>query len=93
MWLTDAVGDSTGLYVESWVHRIRGDFSAAAAQQALTGIVRRHESLRSRLHIHGNRARQEVLPPMPVPLTRCRVSPADLQAAIREVVVPAPPDG
>ncbi|WP_328433233.1 non-ribosomal peptide synthetase [Streptomyces sp. NBC_00425] len=86
IWLTDAVGDSTGLYVESWVHRIRGDFSAAAAQQALTGIVRRHESLRSRLHIHGNRARQEVLPPMPVPLTRCRVSPADLQAAIREVV-------
>ncbi|WSQ13215.1 amino acid adenylation domain-containing protein [Streptomyces sp. NBC_01231] len=86
IWLTDAFGNGTGQYVESWVHRIRGDFSAAAAQQALTGIVRRHESLRSRLHIDGDRAHQEVLPPMPVPLTRRRVSPADLQAAIREVV-------
>ncbi|KAA6214846.1 amino acid adenylation domain-containing protein [Streptomyces albofaciens JCM 4342] len=91
IWLTDQFDDSAHQYVESWVHRLRGDFSVPALEAALTGIVRRHESLRSRLRLAGGTPSQTVLPPMPVPLLRRRVTPDGLDTAVREAVAPPLP--
>ncbi|OKI08068.1 hypothetical protein A6A06_35020 [Streptomyces sp. CB02923] len=91
IWLTDQFDGNAHQYVESWVHRLRGDFSVPALEAALTGIVRRHESLRSHLHMAGGTPSQTVLPPMPVPLPRRRVTPDELDTAVREAVAPPLP--
>ncbi|MGW1980745.1 non-ribosomal peptide synthetase [Streptomyces sp. NPDC001889] len=86
IWLDDALGEGVSRYVESWTHRLHGAVDVSAVEAALTGIVRRHESLRSRLRLVDGQPRQEVLPPLPVPLVRRRVTPGGLDAAVREAV-------
>ncbi|MEW1723450.1 amino acid adenylation domain-containing protein [Streptomyces sp. NPDC093109] len=50
IWLNDQLQDGPSRYLESWAYRLRGArIDAAAVQRALTGIVARHEALRSRL--------------------------------------------
>lgn len=52
--------------------RIKGELRTGALQGALDDVVERHESLRTRIsysHTDGNLGYQEVLPPLPVPLT------------------------
>ncbi|GAA2262595.1 thioester reductase domain-containing protein [Streptomyces amakusaensis] len=86
IWLNDQLGDGVSRYVESWVHRLRGPLDARAVEAALTGVVRRHEALRSRLLLADGLPVQEVLPPMPVPLARRRVTAGELDRAVREAV-------
>jgi hypothetical protein len=52
--------------------RIKGTLRVDCLQRALDDVVERHEALRTRLHYDqndGNLGFQEVLPPLPVPLT------------------------
>ncbi|MCW2929863.1 MAG: hypothetical protein JWM19_825 [Actinomycetia bacterium] len=52
--------------------RIKGELRVDSLKGALDDVVERHESLRTRLHYSetdGNVGFQEVLPPLPVPLT------------------------
>lgn len=54
------------------VLRIKGELSVDSLKGALDDVVERQEALRTRLHHHetdGNIGFQEVLPPLPVPLT------------------------
>ena len=48
--------------------RLRGRLDTAALERALTEIVRRHESLRTRFPVRGGEPVQEIDPPAPVPL-------------------------
>ncbi|AXG81590.1 amino acid adenylation domain-containing protein [Streptomyces paludis] len=50
IWLNDQLQDGPSRYLESWAYRLRdARIDATAVQRALTGIVARHEALRSRL--------------------------------------------
>ena len=52
--------------------RIKGELHTDSLKGALDDVVERHESLRTRVHYNetdGNLGFQEVLPPLPVPLT------------------------
>src|SRR3712207_5121419 len=54
------------------VLRIKGELCIESLQGALDDVVERHEALRTRVHYSetdGNIGYQEVLPPLPVPLT------------------------
>ncbi|MFI1194534.1 amino acid adenylation domain-containing protein [Micromonospora sp. NPDC020750] len=82
IWLNDQFQEGTSRYVESWAYRLRGArIDPPAAQRALTGIVARHEALRSRLALVEGEAWQAVLPPAPVELDVRQVSPHELPAA------------
>ncbi|GAA1911653.1 hypothetical protein GCM10009716_22020 [Streptomyces sodiiphilus] len=95
IWLNDQLQEGPSRYVESWAYRLRGArIDAAAARRALTGIVARHEALRSRLSLAeagagspggnegGGEARQTVMPPAEVELDVRRVSSRDLRTAM-----------
>ncbi|MER6912070.1 thioester reductase domain-containing protein [Streptomyces sp. NPDC000594] len=93
IWLNDTLGDGVSRYVENWVHRLYGPVDPAAVEAALTALVHRHEALRSRLRLNGTEPRQEVLPPLPVPLERRRTTARELDTEIRAAVrVPLPLD-
>ncbi|MFF8828606.1 amino acid adenylation domain-containing protein [Streptomyces sp. NPDC015131] len=86
IWLNDQFQSGTGRYVESWVHRLRGDVDVTAVRTALTGIVARHEPLRTALVLEGGRTVQRVHPAAPVPLA-VREVPGDAVAeAVRAAV-------
>ncbi|GAA2943686.1 amino acid adenylation domain-containing protein [Streptomyces enissocaesilis] len=94
IWLNDQFQDGPSRYVESWAYRLRGArVDPAAVQRALTGIVTRHEALRSRLALVGGEPRQTVLPPPArVDLDIRWVDPPELDAAAVAAARPAPPD-
>ncbi|MFJ1608847.1 amino acid adenylation domain-containing protein [Streptomyces sp. NPDC088253] len=81
IWLNDRVGQGGSRYRESWAYRLRGPLEPSAVEAALTGIVRRHEGLRSRLELSGAGPVQTVLPPVPVRVPR-RTVPADRLSAV-----------
>lgn len=86
IWLNDQYQQGTSRYVESWVHRLRGSVDIVAVEAALTGIVARHEALRSRLVLVDGAPRQIVLPPMPVPVDLRRVTADEEEQALRDAV-------
>ncbi|MFF5727190.1 amino acid adenylation domain-containing protein [[Kitasatospora] papulosa] len=86
IWLNDQFQEGSHRYVESWVHRLRGSVDTVAVEAALSGIVARHEPLRSALVMEDGRAVQIVHPPGPVPLDLREVAPDDLADAVRRAV-------
>ncbi|MER7044868.1 non-ribosomal peptide synthetase [Streptomyces jumonjinensis] len=86
IWLNDELGEGVSRYVESWAHRLRGPLDVPAVEAALSGVVQRHESLRTRLRLKDGQPCQEVLPALPVPLIRRRVTAGELHTAVREAV-------
>ncbi|MFF5675062.1 amino acid adenylation domain-containing protein [Streptomyces hygroscopicus] len=86
VWLNDQFEDSTGRYVESWIHRLHGEIDESAVEAALSGIVARHQTLRTALLLDGGRAVQVVRPHRPVPVVTRQVPAFELDNAIREVV-------
>ncbi|MEV3987824.1 amino acid adenylation domain-containing protein [Streptomyces sp. NPDC049837] len=93
IWLNDQFQAGAGRYVESWIHRLRGDIDVRAVRAALTGVVARHEPLRTALVMEDGRTVQRVAPPAPVPLTVRRVAPGAVADAVRAAVSgPLPTD-
>ncbi|MFI6692320.1 amino acid adenylation domain-containing protein [Streptomyces sp. NPDC050433] len=86
IWLNDQYQQGTSRYLESWVHRLRGPLDIVAVEAALTGIVARHEALRSRLVLVDGAPCQIVLPPMRVPVDVRRVTADERETALRDAV-------
>lgn len=86
IWLNDQYQQGTSRYLESWVHRLRGPLDIVAVEAALTGIVARHEALRSRLVLVDGAPRQIVVPPMRVPVDVRRVTADERDAALSAAV-------
>ncbi|MFE7439458.1 amino acid adenylation domain-containing protein [Streptomyces chartreusis] len=91
IWLVDQIDDGPSAYVEAWVHHLHGAIDVSAVQDALDGMVRRHESLRSRLRMIDGQPQQEIVPPLPVRLVRQQVTASGLRKAVRAAVsLPVP---
>ncbi|MFE1412136.1 amino acid adenylation domain-containing protein [Streptomyces sp. NPDC058746] len=86
IWLNDQLHDGASRYVESWNHRLRGPLDERAVEAALTGIVERHATLRSRLALEDGRAVQYAEAPRPVTVDERTVLPGELDRALREAV-------
>ncbi|MFG2987480.1 amino acid adenylation domain-containing protein [Streptomyces sp. NPDC048258] len=86
IWLNDQLHDGSSRYVESWNHRLRGPLDHQAVETALTGIVERHATLRSRLALLDGQAVQYVEEPSPVHVDKRTVLPGELDGALREAV-------
>ncbi|MFD3522930.1 amino acid adenylation domain-containing protein [Streptomyces sp. NPDC058653] len=86
IWLNDQYQQGTSRYLESWVHRLRGPLDIVAVSAALTGIVARHEALRSRLVLVDGVPRQIVVPPARVPVDVRRIAADERETALRDAV-------
>ncbi|MEU2673261.1 amino acid adenylation domain-containing protein [Streptomyces sp. NPDC007164] len=86
IWLNDQFQNARSRYVESWAHRISGRLDVPAVEAALSEIVRRHEALRTRLHLVADRPVQTVLPAGPITVTRRSVPADQLDEALREAL-------
>ncbi|GGK02264.1 non-ribosomal peptide synthetase [Streptomyces camponoticapitis] len=86
IWLNDQYQQGTSRYLESWVHRLRGALDIVAVEAALTGIVARHEALRSRLVLVDGAPRQIVVPPTRVPVEVRRITADERETALRDAV-------
>ncbi|KNB50615.1 condensation domain-containing protein [Streptomyces caatingaensis] len=82
MWLIERLGHAGALYNVPFASRLRGPFSPGAFARALTGLVRRHEVLRTRYPHTDGEPYQEVTAPGPVPV-RTVDAPADAEGARR----------
>jgi amino acid adenylation domain-containing protein/thioester reductase-like protein len=87
IWLNDQFRNGPSRYLESWAYRLTGPIDTVALETALSGIVRRHEVLRSRFHLRDGKPAQTVLPAMPVRLARRAVAPGRLTDALREAMI------
>ncbi|MEU0957092.1 amino acid adenylation domain-containing protein [Streptomyces niveus] len=86
IWLNDQYQQGTSRYLESWVHRLRGPLDIVAVEAALTGIVARHEALRSRLTLVDGSPRQIVVPPTRIPVHVRRITADQRETALRDAV-------
>jgi amino acid adenylation domain-containing protein len=66
LWFLDEFESGTAEYVSSSAARLRGTLDATALDAALTGLVARHESLRTTFHTIDGRGVQLIHPPGPV---------------------------
>src|SRR5205085_5853438 len=86
-WFIDeAAGGSAALNVP-WAVRLRGPVDVAALERALTEVVRRHETLRTRFALDDGQPMQVVDPPCELRLRVDDVSAdGDPEAAAERVV-------
>ncbi|WP_372404203.1 condensation domain-containing protein [Streptomyces luteireticuli] len=82
MWLMERLGHAGALYNVPFATRLRGPFDAEAFGRALTGLVRRHEVLRTCYPHADGEPYQKVSPPAPVPV-RTATAPAGTEEARR----------
>ncbi|MEU8551927.1 condensation domain-containing protein [Streptomyces roseoverticillatus] len=68
MWLMERLGQGGAVYNVPFATRVRGPFDAEAFGRALTGLVRRHEVLRTRYGRRDDEPYQEVTAPRRVPV-------------------------
>ncbi|MEU1814777.1 condensation domain-containing protein [Streptomyces roseifaciens] len=68
MWLMERLGQGGTVYNVPFATRVHGPFDADAFGRALTGLVRRHEVLRTRYGQDGGEPYQEVTPARQVPV-------------------------
>ncbi|WKU43519.1 condensation domain-containing protein [Streptomyces sp. VNUA116] len=68
MWLMERLGRGGAVYNVPFATRVRGPFDAAAFGRALTGLVRRHEVLRTRYGLRDGEPFQEVTAARRVPV-------------------------
>jgi aspartate racemase len=62
LWFLDQLEPGSALYTLSLVHRLKGPLRVPALQRSLTGLVRRHESLRMVFPRQDNEPRLRILP-------------------------------
>ncbi len=86
LWFLNQLEPGNPFYNMPAALRLRGAFSAAAAERVLRELVRRHESLRTVFVAIDGRPAQRILPAMPVPLARedLRALPAAAAASALE---------
>jgi amino acid adenylation domain-containing protein len=68
LWFLDRLVPGNAFYTVPAAHRLLGDLDVAALRSALTGIVTRHEVLRTVFTEAGGEPRQVIQPPAEVPL-------------------------
>ncbi|MEH6379416.1 condensation domain-containing protein, partial [Streptomyces sp. KLMMK] len=68
MWLMERLGQGGAVYNVPFATRVHGPFDADAFGRALTGLVRRHEVLRTRYGQDGGEPYQEVTAARQVPV-------------------------
>ncbi|MEV4926148.1 condensation domain-containing protein [Streptomyces roseoverticillatus] len=83
MWLMERLGQGGAVYNVPFATRVRGPFDAEAFGRALTGLVRRHEVLRTRYGRRDDEPYQEVTAPRRVPV---RTVDAAAGSAARKVL-------
>ncbi len=79
MWFLDQLNPGSAHYNVPMAARLSGALDPEALQNALTAIVRRHESLRTRIRVLQGRPQQVVDPPadFPLPLTDLSALPGE----------------
>jgi amino acid adenylation domain-containing protein len=75
LWFLDQFLGPSSLYNVSLAYRVAGPLDLGALGAAVTGLVARHESLRTAFHAEGGLPRQVVTPPRPLPLEMIEVPP------------------
>ncbi|MFD9698193.1 amino acid adenylation domain-containing protein [Lentzea sp. NPDC059081] len=81
LWLAEQVSPGTAGFHTVRMWELRGELDVGALQSAVDLLVRRHEPLRTTLHLDGSGLRQRVERPRPVPIERfelARVAEPDL---------------
>ncbi len=78
LWSLERSSGRYAFYNVPIVRRLRGELDHDALATALTGLVARHDALRTVFPAHGPQLR----PPAPVPLEVVDVAPADLAGAV-----------
>ncbi len=79
LWFLDRLQPGTALYSGAAAVRLVGEVDVRALERAIEELVSRHESLRTRFPERQGSARQEILPPAPVPLPRRELLEAELR--------------
>lgn len=88
LWFLDQLDPGSTAWNVHMAWRMRGELDEAALHRAVSEVVRRHESLRTRFPAEGGTARQLVDPPSPVPLPRVdlrNVPASDAEAEARRL--------
>lgn len=89
LWFLEQLEAAQGAYAIHGLWRLQGQLDQAALQTALTGIVERHQALRTSFRLQGDRVLQVIEdPPQPVALPLVRLGdgvPLE-QARIRELL-------
>ncbi|HVS00289.1 MAG TPA: condensation domain-containing protein, partial [Thermoanaerobaculia bacterium] len=92
LWLLDQLEGPGAAYNIPFAVRLAGALDTVALGRALTGVVRRHEALRTRFEAAAGEPRQVIDPPMPVPLPVVDLAGASeaemLRLALAEAVRP-----
>ena len=68
LWFLDQLEPASAVYVVPLIYRISGPLDVAALEHALTGVVRRHQALRTVFRPVGGVPRQFVRPAEAVPI-------------------------
>ncbi|UEM25114.1 amino acid adenylation domain-containing protein (plasmid) [Skermanella mucosa] len=68
LWFLDRLMPGTGVYNVALGLKLDGDLDEAALRRALTGLIARHETLRTRFPVVDGRPFQEIMPPFEAPL-------------------------
>ena len=86
LWLVDRMNPGDSTYHISTPLRIRGRFVPAAMAAALSGVVARHEALRTTFPNTDSGPVQRIAPPAPVPLPRIDLAACPEAAREAELV-------
>jgi amino acid adenylation domain-containing protein len=78
LWFIDQLEPGSAAYNLPYALRLRGNLDADALRRALDGLVRRHESLRTRFPADAGEPVQVIDPPRPVPLPLADLGPDHL---------------
>jgi hypothetical protein len=91
VWLTTQLFKTTAVFNRCSAIRIRGALNTIALQRAITEIVRRHETLRTRVNNESGVPRMSVLPAdvVPLPMTDLSDVAADARAMQLEEILNA----
>jgi amino acid adenylation domain-containing protein len=85
LWFLDQLEPGTPAYNILTALRLSGDLRLAALEESLSGLVRRHESLRTVFRAEEGKPYQVILPPAPFALRRIDLSDRSEDAAHREL--------
>ncbi len=86
LWVLESMGGGGVAYNVSKVLRLKGEIDVSALSLALTEVVRRHESLRTRFDAKAGLAEQVIDQPWPLSLRPRPVAEGELDRVVSELV-------